>query len=698
MAIHTRENYWILETDRTAYAFGLDADGVLTHCYWGARLPYVDDYPAPPVVQVWASFNGPEHRRREEYPTPTGLKYVEPSFKAVYADGVRDTVLTFARAEVVDDATLHITLNDTHYPLTITLIYTVHPKYDLIERAVKVTNTGSDAIRLERAFSASWHIPAGMGWHLRHLTGKWFDEFQLTREPLTEGVKVLESRRITTSHHHNPFFTLDRDASESTGDVYFGALAWSGTWKLAAEIPAGFDTPRVSIGLNDWDFARVLNAGETFTTPSALAGYTDAGYTGASQCLHNYIRARVVPHPQHLRPVLYNAWEAAMFDFDAQKQMALAEIAAELGIELFVMDDGWFKGRYHDSAGLGDWTPDAQRFPEGLTPLIERVNTLGMDFGLWIEPEMVNPDSDLYRAHPDWVIHYATRARTEARNQLILNLARSDVQDYLINTLDALLSAHNIAFIKWDMNRNVSEPGWHDAPHDPRELWVRYVEGVYRVWGTLRERHPKVLWQSCSGGGGRADIGILRFADQIWVSDNTLATSRLNIQHGFSQLFPASVMEAWVTDGTWTPDHTVVPVSLEYRFHAAMCGVLGVGTNLFHLSDAEKRETRRWIDFYKNIRHIVQFGDQYRLADPRSGYAAVQYVDSEQRDGVLFAFRTFIADPALPLRFMLRGLDPQARYTVEGFDGVRSGKAWMHTPLEISLGNLQSTARRITRV
>ncbi len=394
MPIHTRDQYWILETAHTAYAFGLDASGALTHAYWGARLPYSEDYPAPPAVTEWASFNGAEHRRREEYPTPHGTRYIEPCLKVIYADGVRDTHLVFQHADILNDDELHLTLHDAHYPLTVTLVYKVHAAHDLIERRVTLTNRGHDSMRVERAFSASWHLPSGTGYTLRHLTGKWYDEFHLNREPLTEGVKVLESRRITTSHHHNPFFTVDRNADETHGAVWFGVLAWSGTWKLTAEVPAGFETPRISIGLNDWDFAHLLESGESFSTPSALAGYTEGGYSAASHLLHDYIREQVVPHPNAPRQVLYNAWEAAMFDFDERKQMDLADIAAELGIELFVMDDGWFKGRYHDRAGLGDWTPDPARFPDGLGRLVAHVNRLGMDFGLWVEPEMVNPDSD----------------------------------------------------------------------------------------------------------------------------------------------------------------------------------------------------------------------------------------------------------------------------------------------------------------
>jgi alpha-galactosidase len=530
-------------------------------------------------------------------------------------------------------------------------------------------------------------------YRLTHLSGRWDDENHLQRDALSPGLKIIESRRLTTSHHHQPWFAIDGGrATEDSGEVWTGALAWSGNWKLSAEVTE-FASTRVSMGLNDWDFAWQLEAGHSFTTPGSLAGYTPHGFGAASRNWHDYIRDVVLPHGHTPHKVLYNSWEATLFNVDEASQAALAEIAANLGVELFVMDDGWFHGRNWDNAGLGDWWPDENKFPNGLHSLIEKVNSLGMDFGLWIEPEMVNPDSELYRTHPDWVIHFPTRARTELRNQLILNLARSDVQDYLIETLDRLLRENNIAFIKWDMNRNVSEPGWSEAPGDQRELWVRYVQGLYRVWGTLRQRHPGVIWQSCSGGGGRADLGILKFADQIWVSDNTEATARLNIQEGFSQLFPANVMEAWVTDA----GQGFVP--LEFRFHVSLCGSLGVGGNLLNWNEADRALAKRSIALYKELRPIIQLGDQYRLRSPQgSSFSAVQYMRKDQSEGVLFAFRVHLPDPAQLPPLYLRGLDPTARYEIEGESQIRSGLAWMKAGLQLELYNLQSVVRRIRRV
>lgn len=695
MPIHALQNHWVLETANTGYAFGLNETGLLAHSYWGERLGRVDDYPSAPSPQEWASFNGAGQLTPEEYPGYGGTKYIDPCLKVTFADGVRDVVLVLESSEQTDGETseLRLRLCDAHYPLRVTLHYRVCAAYDLIERYVTVTNLGDTLITLERIWSAQWHLPPGDRYRLTHLSGRWNDEFHLRRETLTHGIKVRESRRLTTSHHANPWFAVDDgSADEEKGGVWFGVLAWSGNWKLSAEV-TDFNSTRVSLGINDWDFAWRLNAGESFTTPSSFAGYTPNGFGAASRILHDFIRDTVLPHKHTLHKILYNSWEATFFDVDEESQGRLAEIAAGMGIELFVMDDGWFHGRNSDYAGLGDWWADEKKFPHGLAPLIQRVNALGMDFGLWVEPEMVNPHSELYRAHPDWVIHFPNRARTEARNQLILNFARSDVQDYILARLDTLLSENNIAFIKWDMNRNVSEPGWSDAPGDPRELWVRYVQGLYRVWGTLRERHPNVVWQSCSGGGGRADLGILRLADQIWVSDNTDAAARLGIQEGFSHVFPANTMEAWVTDAG---RHTF---SLEFRFHASMCGSLGIGGHLLYWSEDERAEAAKWIALYKELRPIIQFGDQYRLRSPQDHpFSAVQYMSKDRSEGALFGFCTHLPIPTDLPPLYLRGLDQNSRYEVEGIVGARSGLAWMRAGLQIDLADFSSTVRRIKKV
>jgi alpha-galactosidase len=689
MTIRSADQGWLLETSTSCYALGLNTQGLLAHRYWGPRLPYDDDYPAPRESGGWASFNGPGQLIPEEYPAYGGVKYIEPCLKVSFADGVRDLVLRFDTVEPHAD-TLDIHLRDAHYPLRVTLHYRVHAAYDIIERRATIANLGDAPITIERAWSALWHLRHGEAYRLTHATGRWIDEMHLRREPLVQGVKVLDSRRITSGHHNSPWFAADcGDATEEGGEVWFGALAWSGNWKLAAEV-TDFGSTRIGFGVNDWDFAWRLGPGELLVTPASYAGYSAEGFGGASRRLHDFIRDNILPDGHAPRKLYYNSWEATHFDIDEASQVQLAEIVAAIGVELFVIDDGWFHGRTNDHAGLGDWWADAQRFPNGLGPLIARVNALGMDFGLWIEPEMVNPDSDLYRAHPDWVIHFPTRARTEARNQLILNLARVDVQDHLIATFDKLLADHKIAYIKWDMNRNVSEPGWPDAPGEQRELWVRYVEGVYRVWGTLRERHPQVAWLSCSGGGGRADLGILRLADYVQSSDNTDATFNLCMLEGYSQILPANAVNYWITDVH------AARYSLAFRFHTAMCGVPGIGCNLLRWEPEQRAEAARWIAVYKQIRPIVQNGDMYRLRSAQEHpFSAVQFISKDRAAGVLFAFRMHMPPPATLPPLRLRGLDPQARYEIEGFAEARSGLAWMQLGAQIQLDDFESTLRRI---
>ncbi len=707
MPIHASSNAWILETRSTAYALGINASGALVHRYWGPRLPYPSDYPSARDPGEWCSFYGRRELALEEYPAYAGATYREPCLKASFADGVRDAVLEFRHFQVEGDV-LQIVLEDAHYPLRVTLHYRVLEDLDLLERWVTAENLGTDPIRLERIFSAQWHLPALEDYRLSHLGGRWFEEFQLFQEPLTHGVKVLESRRLTSGHQNYPWFALDRMAApalEEGGELWFGALAWSGNWKATFE-RTEFGSTRASIGLNDWDFALLLGADESFVAPKSVAGYSSTGFGGASRALHRLVRSHL-PHGSAPHKVLYNSWEATGFEVSEAGQSELAEIAASLGVELFVMDDGWFQSRDSDTAGLGDWWPDGRKFTHGLEPLISQVNALGMDFGLWVEPEMVSPDSDLYRAHPDWAIHFPTRARTEMRNQLILNLARKEVQNHLIAVLDGLLSSFNVSFIKWDMNRNASEPGW-DSVQEPRALWVRYVEGVYRVWDTLRERHPNVTFQSCSGGGGRSDLAMLTRADQVWPSDNTEPSTRLRIQHGASYVLPACTLEAWVTDmqaeqmPPFGQGNSVLrrgKMPLEFRFHVSMCGTLGIGANLLRWDESERKQARELIAQYKAIRHIVQNGELYRLRSPlESAFSALEYLSHGRTEGVLFAFRTFLSEPVILPPLRLAGLEPNALYKVDGLEGLMSGAALMTVGISLELKDFSSVLRRFYRV
>ena len=404
--------------------------------------------------------------------------------------------------------------------------------------------------------------------------------------------------------------------------------------------------------------------------------------------------------------MIYNSWEATEFRVDEAGQMALAEKAAALGVDRFVMDDGWFGQRKDDHAGLGDWYVNQQKFPHGLKPLIDKVHSLGMDFGLWVEPEMVNPDSDLYRKHPDWVLNFPGRPRTEERNQLVLNLARPDVRDYVLGFLDKLVTENDIAFLKWDYNRNWSEPGWDQLPPtEQKRVYVEFIRNLYAILDELAKRHPKLEIESCSGGGSRVDLGIMRYTDEVWPSDNTDPFDRLSQQDGFTYAYTPQVMMAWVTD---SPDlQGKRTFSLPYRMLSSMQGSLGIGANILKWNDEQMATAKRLIAAYHQVQRTIVQGDLYRLISPRNGseFSATQTVNQDKSQSVVFAFlhSTQLARP-FP-RLKLKGLDPEATYALTAIEGKASagspqsasGAYWMNHGFDMGddfMGDFQGAAHR----
>lgn len=696
---------WLLTTRANSYAFGVAPSGQLQNLYWGAPLWRIDDLPPAVQRQDISSFDPRQMIENEEYPGWGGPRYYEPALKLTRASGVRDLVLIYLSHRIEGDELL-VELKDIKDDVRVTLVYKVEADYGLIRRFARIQNKTSEVLNLESAQSAVWNLPPGDGYRLSYLNGRWAAETQLYREPVHPGQKVIESRKGHTSHNYNPWFAIDDgSAGEEAGPVWFGALAWSGNWRISVE-QTPYRQVRVTGGFNSFDFAYPLKPGESLETPEFVGGFTAGGFGAASRLLHRYERERVLPGglTSRVRPVLYNSWEATTFNVDEPGQTQLAEKAAKLGVELFVVDDGWFGQRNDDHAGLGDWEVNPKKFPQGLKGLISKVNALGMDFGIWVEPEMVNPNSDLYRKHPDWVMNFPGRPRSELRNQLVLNLARDDVKEHLFTVLNKLVSENNIRYIKWDMNRSFAEPGWPEQPAaEQRELWVKYVHNLYDLIDRLRAAHPKLEIESCSGGGGRIDMGILRRVDEVWTSDNTEAFDRLRIQDGFSQAYAAKIMSAWVTD---VPNMNHRSVSLEYRFLVAMQGALGVGANLNHWGTEDNALAAKMIGIYKRIRSTVQLGDQYRLLSPReSDVTANQYVAQDGKQAVLFVFRHSQQYNVPVDAIRLRGLDPKALYKLESVNGklmdrntTMSGAYLMQSGIHVNLrGDYESTALILER-
>lgn len=692
---------WFLRTAASTYVIGVNERNQIQNLYWGGPLFSNADFGNAHSTPERSSFDPSETRTREEYPAWGGTRFFEPCVKITRADGDRDVVLVYdnfrigsgpqpgKKPPVDDENLLEIRLHDVKDSVQVSLFYRVYPDTGVLERRSVIRNATDQKLTVESAQSAVWYVPPGDGYRLTYVSGRWAAEDQLSREPIHPGMKILESRRGNTSHNANPWFMIDEGgASEEDGRVWFGALGWSGNWRLAVE-QTPYNQVRITGGYNTFDFGYELKPGESLETPPFYGGFSNAGFGDASRMLHRFEREDILPGgvKSRLRPVLYNSWEATTFHVDEPGQKTLAAKAASLGVELFVVDDGWFGQRNNDRAGLGDWFVNKQKFPNDLQPLIAEVNRLGMDFGLWVEPEMVNPDSDLYRAHPDWVLNFPGRPRSELRNQLVLNLAREDVSDFVFNALDRLATTYNIRYFKWDMNRSFSEPGWPSvAPEEQKEVWLQYVRNYYSILERLRQKHPSLEIESCSGGGARVDLGVLKRVDEVWTSDNTEAFDRLRIQEGFSYAYAPKVMSAWVTD---VPNMNGRSTPLQYRFLVAMQGALGIGANLNKWSDADFEFAKKMVALDKQIRVTIQTGKLYRLLSPRdSDVAANEYVSEDGKQSILFAFRHSQQYDLPAPSLYLRGLDARATYSLAFLGGrtqTLSGAFLMQHGVDLNL-------------
>lgn len=670
-----------IPTASMSYVFR--AGDYLQNLYWGKALA-AEDLADLPAASFHSSFDYDTLLEREEYGCWTGRSYSEPCL-AIASQRGRHLTMRFAGHDLSPERegvqTLRVFLSGNDGALSVTLEYEVHASYDIVSRSTTITNHG-EPVMLENAMSAALHLPQLPHYSLRYLTGKWAGEFQMTDLPVETGAFTIQSKRGITGPHFNPCFALSEAATEREGEVWFGLLAYSGNWKITVEKTI-FNNVKIVGGVNDFDFAYPLGRGESFTTPAFLFGYAEAGFGGMSRKLHRFERDRVLSASAKPRRVLYNSWEATAFAVDVREQKKLADKAAQMGVELFVVDDGWFGERHSDKAGLGDWHANGEKFPNGLGELIGHVNGLGMDFGIWVEPEAVNPDSELYRKHPDWIYRFDGSEPLQLRNQYVLNITKPPVRRYIQEMLHGLLRSGNIRFLKWDMNRSISDLGEGGGAKD-RRLWVEHVHALYEIWSELRRDHPDVELETCAGGGGRIDLGILRYAAQCWPSDNTDPFDRLFIQHGFTQFYAPQIMMCWVTD---TPSGAgKASRSIAYKFHSAMCGGLGIGADINRLSSEEAAEYKRHILQYKEIRETILRGDLFRLRPPgESGLTAVEYVGPSGDEIVVLAFlHTQQYGDSCP-RLKLQGLLENARYELAGDGKQYHGSTLMNYGLPVDL-------------
>ncbi|MBO5213397.1 MAG: alpha-galactosidase [Clostridia bacterium] len=688
-----------LNTPNSSYVFHVNDGNFLVHDYYGAKIPMedmkahslmtgntgfsvksADLTTAPDITPMEYSCNGSgDFRisalqiREARGNASTDMRYVSHK---IYRGKptMKDQPATYGTE--AETETLEILTRDSVTGAEATLYYTVFENYDAIARRVKITNASDKEMDLERVYSSCTEIPFG-NWDIGHLYGAWARERKFERKELPRGIHSIESKRGASGHFNNPFICLlDRNTTEDVGDAYGFSLIYSGNCSIQTEANVDGDL-RVIMGINPTDFGWHLNPGESFETPEAVTVYSADGLGGMSRTFHKLYRNNLCrgPWKNAKRPLLINNWEGTYFNFDEEKIYNIAKQAGELGVEMLVLDDGWFGARDHDRAGLGDWFVNEEKLKGGLGLLSDRIHALGMKFGLWFEPEMINPDSDLYRAHPDWCLRVEGRPMSIGRNQYVLDMSRKDVRDYLFDCMDNILKHAKIEYIKWDFNRNLSEAASALLPAERQnEIFHRYVLGLYELLERLLQANPDLLLEGCSGGGGRFDPAMLYYSPQYWTSDDTDAIERLDIQYGTSIVYPTSAISSHVSA---CPNHqTRRSVSMQTRADVALAGTFGYELDVTKMSEEDKEEMKKQIAEYHKYYDVIHFGELYRLIPPNGEECAWCYV-SEDKSEALLTFVCVRCHPKTRHRVKFRGLDPNKTYQDQ--DGtVHSGSVWMN--------------------
>ena len=696
------QNY-VLETDNTTYCFRVLPTGHLEHLYYGRKITLTDDEDMKALVEKHTFMPGNTNAYDQEN-TAFSLEDIrlemssygkgdirEPFIEVIHADGSYTSDFLFESAQITkgkeaydtlpasydeEGAVDHlcVVLKDRQYALTLELHYYVYEDCDVIARSARLINDSEDEIRLMRLMSAQidYDTPEYV---LTTFNGAWAREMKRTDTLLKSGRHVNASYTGTSSNRANPFVMLSKPETwEDLGDCYGFNLIYSGNHYEAAEV-SGYGKTRLVMGINPQSFCFRIGVGECFEAPEAVMSYSHEGYNGMSRHMHRFVREHIVrgKWKHKTRPVLLNSWEASYFDINERKLLQLAKAGKEVGIELFVMDDGWFGSRDDDTQSLGDWEVNRKKLPDGVEGLARKVKDLGLDFGLWVEPEMVNVKSKLYEEHPDWVLMIPDKPHSEGRNQRILDLTRKEVQDYIIEEMSRVFSSADIAYVKWDMNRTVTDYYSSALPAERQgEVAHRYVMGLYRCMKELTERFPKILFEGCAAGGNRFDLGILCYFPQIWASDDTDALCRAEIQTGYSYGYPMSVVSAHVSA---CPNHqTLRTTPLETRFHVACFGICGYECNFCDMKKEELAAVKAQIELYKEWREVLQWGTFYRgrtfseqgdgscLSGNNGNVTEWTCVSEDRSKAVGFLLQKLVAPNTQYAFYKAKGLDSERKY------------------------------------
>ncbi len=716
-----------LQNEEISYVIKILKNDQLGHLYWGKKINnaerldrYQISQPRPYEAYAVEDDTGfiLENIARE-YPSFGQSDFREPAYQIEAENGSIISDLKYKDHKIYsgkkdleglpalyveseeEAESIDIILYDEVLDLEVTLTYTVFSDYPVITRSAKFKNRGNQEINIKRALSMSIDFE-NRDLEMLQLSGAWGRERDIVRRSLDQGITKIDSKRGGSSHQQNPFAALvEPETDEYHGEAYGFSLVYSANFIAQAE-KNHYGKTRMTMGINPFNFNWLLEVNDTFQTPEVVMNYSDQGLNKMSQNFHQLYRSHLVrgKHRDQLRPVLINNWEGTYFDFNTDKILDMAEAAAEVDIELFVLDDGWFAKRNDDTSSLGDWYVNEEKLPGGLEYLAEEINKLGMDFGLWFEPEMVSPDSDLYREHPEWAIQVENRKSSLSRQQLILDLSRRDVQEYIIERVSAILDKANISYVKWDMNRPMTEYGSLELENErQRELNHRYILGVYRVLEEITARFPEILFESCAGGGGRFDPGMLYYMPQTWTSDDTDAVERLKIQYGTSMVYPASSMGAHVSA---VPNHQVErSTSLQMRYDVASFGNLGYELDITELNEDEIKAVKNQVNNYKEIRKLVQFGEFYRLRSPFEGnFTAWLYISQDKKE-VLVGFYQILAGPnPKEEKLKLKGLKAEADYKEVNSGEIYGGDELMNYGIKVPYlkGDFESKVWRFEEV
>ena len=706
IVFHKESRCFHLYNNEVSYIIRIMENEQLEQLYYGKKIHDREDftYLHEECMRSQMSVCVPEpgilsmQYTKQEFPTYGTGDYRSPALTIVQENGSRIVNFTYASHEIYngkkdilplpatyveneDEAqTLEITLHDAVMDTDLILSYTIYEDYPVITRNAKISHKGSEKIVLDKIMSASVEYN-DMDYEMVHLSGGWARERYVKTRRLEMGIQSIQSLNGTCSGaEQNPFLALKRPhTTENQGEVYGFSLVYSGNHLGQVEVST-FDMTRVMMGINPEGFSWELTQGESFQTPEVVMVYSDQGLNKMSQAYHRIYRKRLMHGTwrDQVRPILLNNWEATYFDFNEEKILNIAKKAKEAGVELFVLDDGWFGARDDDYRGLGDWYVNTDKLEGGLKPIADGINAMGMKFGLWFEPECISEDSDLYRAHPDWAIQIPGRKPNRSRYQLILDMGREDVRDYLFERMTEILDSANIEYVKWDMNRHISDVYSAVLPKERQgEASHRYMLGLYDLLERLVSRYPDLLLEGCSGGGGRFDLGMLYYSPQIWCSDDTDAVERLSVQYGTSFCYPISTVGSHVSA---VPNHQTGRITpVETRGTVAMAGSFGYELDLNLLSDGEKEEVKEQIKTFKKYYNLTHEGEYYRLTNPMENrlYAAWEFVSQDQSEALVHGMQ-ILAQPSGPsIHIPVRGLKADAMYEVNG-ELVRSGRALMH--------------------